>query len=281
MPPFMARKTLTVREKQEKLDQQHQLVQAALDYMDLHLLGESAVSGSDVGLDFERMRVEAAEHYRQQKLAKLNKWFRDIAAPALVNDDQGFASYIKQVTGLPFDVKSDFEKRIVRVCKRKRIRTDAEFYDVRDMIDSLDPSAPENETQLQLLYDLTAEYEGFLDARDVGKPRTASKVPKGKHTEILRLPSPDGLKVLTVEESSYEDGLLGDRTQLMLEYPIHQSGSGLYHANQLDAGISARWEGNARLIIDISQSPFNELYPRHQQRGRMDDMVDVEIQGLS
>jgi hypothetical protein len=277
----MASKTLTASEKQQKLDQQYQLVQATLDYMSSEFLNGLAILDNETALHFDRLRAEAGEHYRQRKLATLNKWFRDIAAPALVNDGHAFAAYIQKATGLTIDVKSDFEKRIARVCKHMRIRTDAEFYDVRDMIDSLDPSDPEHETQLQLLYDLTAEYEGFLDAKDVGKPRKKGKALKGKHTEILRLPSPDGLKVLTITESEYEDQPEWDNTQLILEYLIHQSGSGLYHANQVNAGISARWEGNARLIITTGQVPFNEEYSRQKQDGMMNDRVDVEIHGPS
>jgi hypothetical protein len=271
----MAKKTPTAAEKRQQVARQHQLVQAALTYMRTQLLGKAPDPTGEVAAHFEHLRTQAAEYQQQQKLAVLKKWFRDIAAPALVDDGPAFAAYIKQATGLDIDVQSDFEKRIARVCKRKRIRTDTEFYDVRDMIDSLDPFNLAHETQLQLLYDLVAEFEGFLDASEVGKPRPPVPPRRGTTTEVLLLPSPDGSKVLRITESVYDGE--PDRTQLMLEYPASGAGMGLYHANQVGAGITARWEGNSRLVVDVRQAPFNEQYPRRELRGGMYDQVDVEL----
>jgi hypothetical protein len=271
----MAKKTPTAAEKQQQVDQQYHLVQAAITYMSTQLLGGVPDPTGEVAAHFERLRTQAAEYQQQQKLAALKKWFRDVAAPALVTDGPAFAAYIKQATGLDIDVQSDFEKRIARVCKRKRIRTDEEFYDVRDMIDSLDASNPAHETQLQLLYDLKAEYEGFLDAKEVGQPRPPAPPRRGTTTEVLLLPSPDGSKVLRITESVYEGE--PDRTQLMLKYPAQGAAMGLYHANQVGAGITARWEGNSRLVVDVRQAPFNEQYPRRGPYGGMHDRVDVEL----
>jgi hypothetical protein len=120
-----------------------------------------------------------------------------------------------------------------------------------------------------------AEFEGFLDASEVGKPRPPVPPRRGTTTEVLLLPSPDGSKVLRITESVYDGE--PDRTQLMLEYPASGAGMGLYHANQVGAGITARWEGNSRLVVDVRQAPFNEQYPRRELRGGMYDQVDVEL----
>jgi len=63
----------------------------------------------------------------------------------------------------------------------------------------------------------------------------------------------------------------------MLEYPARGAGLGFYHANQVGAGITARWEGNCRLVVDVRQAPSNEQYPRRGPYGGLYDQVDVEL----
>ncbi|MDO7846831.1 hypothetical protein Q5H92_10720 [Hymenobacter sp. M29] len=265
---------MTPTERVQRLNEQHRLVHAALDYLSGLVKAESVESGAH----FERMRTEARTHFEQGKLAVLQKYFRDVAAPSLVHDGTAFAAYIQQTTGLTVNVQSDFEKRIARVCKRKRIRTDAEFYDVRDMIDSVDPEDEQQQAQLQLLYDLVAEYEGFLDVKDVGKPRPAKKKWQSTSKEVLRLVSPDGRAVLTVTESVYEDeATWPPRTQLMLLNPENDSGSGIYHANQVNADITAQWDSNTRLVVDVGRSDFNEQYPLRSEHGPMNNRIEVEL----
>jgi len=274
----MPARRLNSAERAQLLTEQHRLVQGAIDYLSGLVKAESAEPGSESAARFERMRTEARTHFERGKLAVLQKYFRDIAAPSLVHDGPAFAAYIQQTTGLPLDVQSDFEKRIARICKRKRIRTGAEFYDVRDMIDSLSSEAEQQATQLQFLYDLVAEYEGFIDVKDVGKPRPAAKRWQSTSTEVLRLASPDGRAILTVTESVCEDkAAWPPRTQLMLEHLENESGSGIYHANQVKAEITAQWDGNARLVVDVSQAPFNEQYPRKSEYGPMSHRVEVEL----
>lgn len=274
----MPTRRLNSAERAQRLTEQHRLVQAAIDYLSGLVKTESAEPRSESAAYFERMRTEARTHFEQGKLAVLQKYFRDIAAPSLVQDGPTFAAYIQQTTGLPLNVQSDFEKRIARICKRKRIRTDAEFYSVRDMIDSLSSEVEQQETQLQLLYDLVAEYEGFIDVKDVGKPRPAAKRWQSTNTEVLRLASPDGRAILIVTESVCEDGAeWPPRTQLMLEHLENESGSGIYHANQVKAEITAQWDGNARLVVDVSQSTLNEQYPRKSEYGPMSHRIEVEL----
>jgi hypothetical protein len=171
----MATKRLTPAERVQRLNEQHRLIQAALNYLSGLVRVESGEAGSESAAHFERMRTEARTHFEQGKLAVLQKYFRDVAAPSLVHDGAAFAAYIQQTTGFTLNVQSEFDQRIARVCKRKRIRTDAEFYDVRTKIDSLNLANEEQEAHLQLLYDLVAAYEGFLEVKDVGKARTSGR----------------------------------------------------------------------------------------------------------
>jgi hypothetical protein len=187
----MPTKILTASERAQLLEEQHRLVQAALDYLQGLVPADSDGAESESAAHFERMRTEARTHFEQGKLAVLQKYFRDVAAPSLVHDGAAFATNIQQTTGLTLNVQSAFDQRIARVCKRKRIRTDAEFYDVRTKIDSLNPANEEQEAHLQLLYDLVAAYEGFLEVKDIGKARTS-----GRRT-ASQLGAPAGARTIT------------------------------------------------------------------------------------
>jgi hypothetical protein len=184
-------KRMTAGERAQLVEEQHRLVQAALDYLQGLVPADSADAESESAAYFEQMRTKAQTHFEQGKLTVLQNYFRDVAAPSLVHDGAAFAAYIQQTTGLTLNVQSEFDRRIACICKRKRIRTDAEFYDVRTKIDSLNPANEEHEAHLQLLYDLVAAYEGFLEVKDIGKARTS-----GRRT-ASQLGAPAGSRTIT------------------------------------------------------------------------------------
>ncbi|MCR5890962.1 hypothetical protein LRS06_24880 [Hymenobacter sp. J193] len=240
-----------------KLADHYQLVQTALDYLGATVLSESSVLDEELRAHYQKLRTDAAELYQQKKLAQLKRWFRDISAPALATDATGFAAYVKKATGLTIDVKSDFEQRIEHICKRKRIRTEEEYYEVKTMIDALDPTAPADEDRLQLLYDLVAEHEGLIQAKDVDKPRKRVKVVPPVMKEVVRALSPDGTKALTITERSYEQSPEWTGTQVMLEFLSERSGSGVSHYDALDLGMTAYWKGNNTLVVELGKAPFD------------------------
>lgn len=255
----MAAQPSTTKQTQQ-LDEQYRLVQAAVDYLEAQLPAAASTTDSEIAAHFRQMRTAAAEHYHHKKLALLKKDFRDIAASALATDSTAFATYIQQATGLPIDVRSDFEKRVAAIRKRRRIRTDDEFYDIKTMIDCLDPQVPAEAEQLHLLYGLTAEYEGFIPAKNIGKPRRKAKPHPGITTEIFKIFSPDGSKVVTATEHLNEVEPEWNRTGLMLNFLNHGSGTGLYHTNQLGIGIIAQWTSNTDLVIRLGKAPYQASY---------------------
>lgn len=271
----MPRATLTPEQKQQALEQQHQLLQATLDYL---LLQPSISSSADdfAATHFRQLKTKSAELLQKQRLAQLKKWLRDLSEVALLTDDGSYVAYVQQATGLTVDMRSSFEQRVADICQRKRIRSRADYDDVRAMIDHLDPSDPANDAQLTLLYELIAVYEGFLSAKDIGKPRPAYGPGPGVYSVALRVVSPDGEKALTFEEAAYTTTPEYNVTGVMLNFLKSDSGSGVYQCRGIGLGLGAYWKDNETVVIETKASYEYAGQQREEQAGGMYQVVRIE-----
>lgn len=145
--------------KEAELLQYKDLVLATIDY---HIENKSLqIKTGDFDSDkyFKALKNQTEEHFHKGRLSKLKQWFRDLTEMQIESRDFKFNTYLKQKTDYDINIFANYYDRINKVIAKGKITTDNQFYDITILLDQLNHEQPVDKKKIELLNQLTCNYE--------------------------------------------------------------------------------------------------------------------------
>ena len=107
---------------------------------------------------FQSLTINATEHYQKGRLATLKRWFRDLIEMQVATHDTKFNAYLRARTNYDIDIFQHFFQRIVKIITKGKITTDAQYYDVKLLMEDGDISRTFDTGKLLLFETILNKY---------------------------------------------------------------------------------------------------------------------------
>ncbi len=149
---------LTKEEKAIELERVKTILLATLDY---HLQTDEKIITEDFNSDkhFEDLKMETLQKFQKGQLSTLKQWLRDFTEKPRETRDFEYVKYIKETTGIDFDIFEAFKNRIDKIIARRRITSAPQYYDAMEMINYLCLTQSEDTATATLLDELIHQFE--------------------------------------------------------------------------------------------------------------------------
>jgi hypothetical protein len=157
-------KKLTSEQKQSELKRHRDILLATLDYF-IDRYQAVKYDQFDPVAHFQQLKLQTEECYQKGQLATLKQWLRDMTVEPRETKDKFFNDYIRSKTGHDYDVFNDFENRISKIIKRKKIKSEDEHRDVMSLIDKLCQTDPVDNVQIDMQNNLISDFENEFDKK--------------------------------------------------------------------------------------------------------------------
>jgi hypothetical protein len=261
---------LTPEEKQLELKRHKDILLATLDYF-IDRSANIKYDEFDPVAHFKQLKQQTEEQYQKGRLTRLKQWLRDMTEEPRETDDLNFGRYIKAKTGYDIDIFGDFQKRIDKIIKRKKINTENEYRDVLGMVDNLCQQAPVDQEKIDVLNNLLIDFDDKISGTKTPKSKRKSSTKSNYFTNQLSASySPDSKRKLTLTESGTDKNYAS--TQVFIEF--EQSGSGVYAANGINLGVRTYWKDNNTIVIETKKDYL--VLQKWEQVQSFKDIVKVE-----
>ena len=153
---------MTKEEKHKELEKYRDLNLATLDYYIESPLLKIKTDDFDSDQHYKSLKPVVEENFQKGRLTRLKQWFRDLTEMMVENEDFEFNEFIKNRTGYIVDINSKFIKRIERIIKREKIKTEEEYRDILIMVDNLSQQQTLEKPKLDLLNSMLLEFDNRL-----------------------------------------------------------------------------------------------------------------------
>ena len=141
-------------DKDFELKKYRDLVVATLDYYIANLAINNIIKD-----EYIRLKIQTEEHYLKGKLSILKKWFKDLTSDIIDDRDFGFNEYLKQTTNYEIDIFESYFKRIEKIIEKDQIKTDSQFYELKNYVDYLIQNNNSDKVLIQRINELLLRFE--------------------------------------------------------------------------------------------------------------------------
>ena len=247
---------MVTNENQPGLQQNRDVLMAALDYLLEHTTGRIKFDKVDPSVKYYQQQKEKAElAYQKNKPEKLIKLLEKIMATRRQMGDLNLSKYIKEKTGHTIDLFANLPQRVEAIIQQKKIKNNTQYQDVLAMTSLLHQNKADQE-QLNMLDQLREDFDMRRnDQARLDKMGYSSKV-------LYDSRSPDNTCILHVHES----GIGPDNSTTGVSVSvIRVGGGGIYVANGINLGIKAYWKDNNTIVVEEKKgTPVNTRWNQLQ-----------------
>ena len=153
---------MTKEEKQKELEKYRTLNLATLDYYIESSMLKIKTEDFDSDQHYKSLKPLVEENFEKGRLTRLKQWFRDLIEMMVENEDFEFNKFIKNRTGYDIDIHSKLKKRIERIIKREKIKTEDEYRDILNMVDNLCQQPTLEKPKLDLLNSMLLDFDNRI-----------------------------------------------------------------------------------------------------------------------
>jgi hypothetical protein len=242
---------VTPEEKQSDLKKLRDILIATVEYyIDRYNSAKTDFGEFNPVEHYEKIKVDTEEHFRKGRLTRLKQYLRDMTEVPRETRDFNFGHYIKAKTGYEIDIFGVFQKRIDKIVDRKSIKTENEYRDVLEMVDSLCQSTPVDQIKIDTLNNLLIDFDDKISGNKIPKAKRKSKDKKQYfNKQLYSAFSPDNKRQLTITESGTDETYCS--TQVFIQF--EKSGAGVYAANGINLSIATYWKDNNTIVIETKK----------------------------
>ena len=141
-------------DKEFELKKYRDLVVATLDYYIVHLAFNNEMKD-----EYFRLKTQAEEYYSKGKLTILKNWFKDLTFDFIEDRDFGFNEYLIKTTNYEIDIFESYFKRIEKIIEKDQIKTDSQFYELKNYVDYLIQNNNSDKVLIQRINELLLRFE--------------------------------------------------------------------------------------------------------------------------
>ncbi len=146
-------------EKKAELLKFRELVLATIDYnldnKELHI----KTSDFDSNEYYIELKKQTQEQFQKGNLIKLKQWFRDLTEMQVETRNLKFNKYLQDKTKYDIDIFKNYLHLVDKIIKKDKITTVNQFYDISIMAEQLIQTEPIDNTKIEILNRLLADYE--------------------------------------------------------------------------------------------------------------------------
>ena len=141
-------------DKEFELKKYRDLVVATLDYYIVHLPFNNEMID-----EYIRLKTQAAVYYSKGKLTTLKNWFKDLTLDFIEDRDFGFNEYLIKTTNYEIDIFESYFKRIEKIIEKDQIKTDSQFYELKNYVDYLIQNNNSDKVLIQRINEILLRFE--------------------------------------------------------------------------------------------------------------------------
>lgn len=141
-------------DKEFELKKYRDLVVATLDYYIVHLAFNNEMKD-----EYIRLKTQTEEHYSKGKLTTLKNWFKDLTSDFIEDRDFGFNEYLIKTTNYDIDIFESYFKRIEKIIEKDQIKTDSQFYELKNYVDYLIQNINSDKVLIQRINEILLRFE--------------------------------------------------------------------------------------------------------------------------
>ena len=140
--------------KEFELKKYRDLVLATLDYYIVHLAFNNEMKD-----EYIRLKTQAEVYYSKGKLTTLKNWFKDLTLDFIEDRDFGFNEYLIKTTNYDIDIFESYFKRIEKIIEKDQIKTDSQFYELKNYVDYLIQNNNSDKVLIQRINEILLRFE--------------------------------------------------------------------------------------------------------------------------
>ncbi|WP_291119724.1 hypothetical protein [Empedobacter sp. UBA7248] len=141
-------------DKEFELKKYRDLVAATLDYYIVHLAFNNEMKD-----EYFCLKTQAEEHYSKGKLTILKSWFKDLTSDFIEDRYFGFNEYLIKTTNYEIDIFESYFKRIEKIIEKDQIKTDSQFYELKNYVDYLIQNNNSDKVLIQRINEILLRFE--------------------------------------------------------------------------------------------------------------------------
>ncbi len=141
-------------DKEFELKKYRDLVVATLDYYIVHLAFNNEMED-----EYIRLKTQTEEYYSKRKLTTLKNWFKDLTSDFIEDRDFGFNEYLIKTTNYDIDIFESYFKRIEKIIEKDQIKTDSQFYELKNYVDYLIQNNNSDKVLIQRINEILLRFE--------------------------------------------------------------------------------------------------------------------------
>lgn len=141
-------------DKEFELKKYRDLIVATLDYYIVHLAFNNEMKD-----EYFCLKTQAKEYYLKGKLTTLKNWFKDLTLDFIEDRDFGFNEYLIKTTNYDIDIFESYFKRIEKIIEKDQIKTDSQFYELKNYVDYLIQNNNSDKVLIQRINELLLRFE--------------------------------------------------------------------------------------------------------------------------
>ena len=141
-------------DKEFELKKYRDLVVATLDYYIVHLAFNNEMKD-----EFIRLKIQTEVYYSKGKLTTLKNWFKDLTLDFIEDRDFGFNEYLIKTTNYEIDIFESYFKRIEKIIEKDQIKTDSQFYELKNYVDYLIQNNNSDKVLIQRINEILLRFE--------------------------------------------------------------------------------------------------------------------------
>ena len=140
--------------KEFELKKYRDLVLATIDYYIVHLAFNNEMKD-----EYIRLKTQTEEYYSKRELTILKNWFKDLTSDFIEDRDFGFNEYLIKTTNYEIDIFESYFKRIEKIIEKDQIKTDSQFYELKNYVDYLIQNNNSDKVLIQRINELLLRFE--------------------------------------------------------------------------------------------------------------------------
>lgn len=140
--------------KEFELKKYRDLVLATIDYYIVHLAFNNEMKD-----EYIRLKTQTEKYYSKRKLTILKNWFKDLTSDFIEDRDFGFNEYLIKTTNYDIDIFESYFKRIEKIIEKDQIKTDSQFYELKNYVDYLIQNNNSDKVLIQRINELLLRFE--------------------------------------------------------------------------------------------------------------------------